>query len=237
MIAGLVYPFLVLLIATGVFVFTWRTLFPVIRTALPGMLEQDMPDWFQWLTWTVDRGGAGLLVVWILVVFLGGYWLLRSRSAIWFGTGWRGGPSLSAVNAAGRTATFAEMLALLIEQQVPLVESLELAGASSGDRRIWQAAGDLADQIRSGQRHGTSPRGLPPLLSWLILTNAPAPQLVKVLRQSAAGFRERAHRIAIFLGIYLPILLSAAVGTVVVVYYAALVMTPFLYLLNQLALP
>jgi general secretion pathway protein F len=237
MIAGLVYPLLVLLIATGVFLFTWRELFPLMRSVLPGMIDKQMPTWFQWLTWTVDQGGVGLLGMWLFVAFLLVVWFVRSRSAAWFGVSWSGWTALSVVDSAGRTATFAEMLALLIEQQVPMIEALELAGATSGDRRIQRAAEGIAERVRSGQRGGPVPRGLPPLLTWLVLTNAPTLQLVKILRQSAEGYRERAQRIAVFVGIYLPILLSAAVGTMVAVYYSILVLTPFFYLLNELAQP
>ncbi len=237
MIVGFVYPVIVLLIATAVFVFTWWKLFPVMSRAIPSMIEQQTPNWFQWLAWTVEQGGIWLMVGWMLMVFLGGIWFVRSQSAARFGTGWSRWPSVGAVNAAGRTATFAEMLALLIEHQVPLVEALSLAAASSGDRKIRIAADMIAERIRAGSQGGPAPRGLPPLLSWLILTNAPTAQLVKTLRQTAAGLRERAHRLSIFLGIYLPIVLSAAVGSVVVVYYATLVMAPFYYLLLQLAQP
>jgi type II secretory pathway component PulF len=125
----------------------------------------------------------------------------------------------------------------LIEHQVPLVEALSLAAAASGDRRIRKGADELAERIRSGKVGGAAPRGLPPLLSCLILTNAPTMQLVKTLRQTAASLRERALRISISLGIYLPIVLSATVGAIIAAYYAILVMTPFYYLLNQLAQP
>jgi type II secretory pathway component PulF len=237
LIAGLMYPIIVFFIATLVFLFTWSTLFPVMQRILPDLVEQEMPNWFQWLTWTVERGGLSLFVAWVVLVVLAATWFARTHHALHFGTSSGRWPSISAVNHAGRTASFAEILALLIEHQVPLFDSLTLAGAASGDRRIRNAADELAKRVRLGALTGSTPRGLPPLLSWLILTNISTPQLAKVLRQTARGLHDRAVRQSITLAVYLPIFLSATVGAAVAVYYAILVMTPFYYLLLQLSQP
>ena len=238
LIVALVYPLIVFSIATTVFTFTWTQLFPVMRRILPSLLDrQEMPQWFQWLTWSVDQGGVFLNVTWIVIVIVLAIWFIRSHQALQFGTGYRGWPSIGMVNAAGRSATFAETLALLIEHQVPLAEALSLSGAASGDRRVQAAADQLAARVTSGQRVGATPPGLPPLLSWLILTNAPTPQLVKALRQTAVGLRERALRASIAIGVYLPIMLSASLGAVIAIYYAILVMIPFYYLMLQLGQP
>jgi type II secretory pathway component PulF len=234
---SLVYPLIVLWIASVIFSFTWAKLFPVMQIAVPSLLDHEMPKWFQYLSWSVERGGLWLFLVWAGVFLVAAIWIVGSNRALRFAGGSFWLPSIGIVNSAGRTATFAEMLALLIEHQVPLVEALPLAAAASGDRRISAGAEQLTERIRSGNIGGAAPRGLPPLLSWLILTNAPTLQLVKTLRQTAASLRERAMRISISLGIYLPIVLSATVGAIIAAYYAILVMTPFYYLLHQLAQP
>lgn len=231
------YPVMLLLFATTIFVFTWQVLFPVLKRSMVIMLEAQLPNWMQWLQWTSEQGHWWLVVLWSLVFVLGGTWFIRSRRASRFATGWRRWPSIGTVNAAGRVATFAEILALLVEQQVPLPESLYLAGVSCGDRRIGIAAANLAERIRSGEVAGPTPRGMPPLLSWLILTNASSRQLVHALRQTAEAQREYAVRVSLFLGLYLPIVLSAIVGAVLAVYYGILVLSPFIYLLYELGKP
>jgi type II secretory pathway component PulF len=236
-VASFVYPLILLLLATVVFVFTWRVVFPQLRESIGSLVEKTPPTWLQWLTLTSDYGFVWLASIWGVVIVLGGIWLIRSRRASRFATGWRRWPTIGSVNAAGRSAAFAEMLALLLEQQVPFIEALCLAGAANGDRRIRAAAENLADRIRSGQKAGPAPPGMPPLLSWLILTNAPSAQLIRILRQTAASQREYAQRVGVFLAVYLPIVFSAIVGGCIAVYYAVLMMVPFIYLLYELGQP
>lgn len=237
MIVGAIYPAIVLLIATALFTFTWTKLFPVIRSVAPDLIDHEMPAWFRWLTWSVDHSGAWLFAGWVIIVLGGITWWFRSRGAAYFGVSRWQWLSFDAVATAGRSASFAEILALLIEHQVPIAEALSLAGAASSDHRVEGAARSLADRVRSGTVVGPAPRGLPPLMCWLILTSAPSVQVVKTLRQYAETLRERAQQASLFLGIYLPIFLSAAVGAVVAAYYVLLVMAPFYFLLYQLSQP
>jgi hypothetical protein len=72
-------------------------------------------------------------------------------------------------------------------------------------------------------------------LSWLILTGAHHQHLVKSLRQTAAGYRRRARLLGAWLGIYLPIFLSAGVGGTVVLMYVVLSLAPFYNLLFELS--
>jgi len=51
----------------------------------------------------------------------------------------------------GRMATFAEVLAMLVHQQVSLPESLVLAAETSGDRALVDAARHIADRLKRGE--------------------------------------------------------------------------------------
>jgi type II secretory pathway component PulF len=133
-------------------------------------------------------------------------------------------------------ATFAEILATLVDQHIPLDEAVTLAAAAAGGRELRQASEQLTDSLRRGDL-SAPPRGIPPLLSWLIVTSASQPYLSRALRHSAAAYRRRAARISIFLGTYLPIFLSAFVGGAISLYYVLLTMSPFYYLLYQLGQP
>ena len=237
LVIAFIYPVVLILSATAIFIFTWQVLFPTLRRSITNILEAQLPNWLQWLEWSSVHGYWWLVALWSLVFLLGGTWLIRSRRASHFAAGWRRWPSIGSVNAAGRVATFAEILALLVEQQVPLSEALCLAGTSCGDRRIRIAAATLAHRIISGEITGPTPRGMPPLLSWLILTNATSRQLVHALRQTAEAQREYAVRVSLYLSIYLPIIFSAIVGAVLALYYVILVMSPFIYLLYEMGQP
>lgn len=237
MVIAFVYPCVLILFATAIFIFTWQMLLPVLLQTISQVLESQLPDWLRWLQWTSDHGNWGLIALWLFFALFCGTWFIRSRRAANFGRGWRRWPSIGSVNAAVRVATFSEILALLLEHQVSMPEALHLAGTSCGERRISIAAATLAEQIRSGEIKHQVPTGMPPLLSWLILTNASPRQLVHALRQTAESQREYAARVSLILGIYLPIVLSAIVGGLLALYYAILVMSPFIYLLYELGQP
>ena len=59
--------------------------------------------------------------------------------------------SLTAAFYAGRLATFADVMALLVEQEVPLDEAVILAADSSGDQGLRDTSRELAEWIRRGQ--------------------------------------------------------------------------------------
>ena len=59
-----------------------------------------------------------------------------------------------------RTATFLEILALLVENHTPLDEAVTLAGEASGDRQTLRAARQLAAMLRTVS--GCGPCDAPP---------------------------------------------------------------------------
>jgi type II secretory pathway component PulF len=134
-------------------------------------------------------------------------------------------------------ATFAEVLAMLVEQHVPLQEALPLAGAAAGGKSVEAAATTLAEALQRGDTSIPPPPGIPPLLSWLILASPRQPELVRALRHSADVYRRRAIRMSAFLGSYLPIFLSAFIGGMIALYYVVLTMAPVYYLMHQLGQP
>ena len=69
-----------------------------------------------------------------------------------------------------RTATFLELLALLVENQTPLPEAMVLAAEASGDPATLQAARQLAAALENGQTQPARRQpALPPLIRWLLL--------------------------------------------------------------------
>jgi len=59
-------------------------------------------------------------------------------------------PGVSRITADQRRASLAELLALLVEHEVPLHEGLRLAARASGDRKLTSAAQQMADGAEQG---------------------------------------------------------------------------------------
>jgi len=238
---SLLYPLIVLAVAYTLFVF-------VVGFWVPVML--DAYDAFDLSTAGVREPALAIrqsAVWWVpvlpLVVLLAVViWWYRSGRAIavasqsrrWFG--WL--PSLGRLLRMGRMATFAEVLALLVEQQVPMDQAVVLAADASGDRTVSAASRQLAEQIQRGQTGSAAfavPAGFPPLLAWLIVGDRRQTNINAALRQTADSYRGRALRLADWLTFYLPILLTVIIGGTATLALAIAVFGPWFNLLYRLA--
>jgi hypothetical protein len=108
----------------------------------------------------------------IAIVVLGAVWWFRSGRAARAQVSGRLSqlaflPSLSRMSKAGRMASFADVLRLLVEHRVPLPEALSLAGDATGDRRLAAGARQMAEQIARGDdRASSGAAGAASRLSW-----------------------------------------------------------------------
>jgi type II secretory pathway component PulF len=93
-------------------------------------------------------------------------------------------------------ANFADLLALLIEHEVPLGEGLRLAADTTADQRLQRAACRLAETVERGESTGTAilpeNRDLPPFLSWVLNQGGRGSNPVRLLRHAAGFYRRRA---------------------------------------------
>jgi general secretion pathway protein F len=237
MIVSLVYPIAVLFIATNLFYFTAFKTAPVMLR-VHEMLGIENPWWYESFVHLGQYGRELLSGFWFVTICIGGIWLYRSsRATAITDRGLRGLPNVARILHVCRMATFADVLAMMIEQQVALDEAVVLAAEASGDRILVQASGTIAERIRGGERTAPLPKGFPPLLGWLINSDTQRFHLAKSLRQTADSYRRRAMNMGNWLTIYLPILLSAGVGGTIAMLYVLIVMAPFYNLLYQLSLP
>lgn len=137
-------------------------------------------------------------------------------------------------------ASFADVLRLLIEHRVPLPQALLLAGEASGDRRLEASARRMAEHLEGGG-DGPLPResgaGFPPLLSWLLAGSAPEGQLTSALDHLGRAYRHEAARLTHWFSVYLPLLLTAAVGGTIVFLYALAVLGPVFRLMQVMGQP
>ena len=233
-IISMTYPLIVLLVASIVLWFSSRYTQPVVFTSYAAM-NVEPPVWYQWLNWIAERTSVILNVAWVTIAALVVVWLIRSGRAMAVQGGRLGGlPTVRHLLRAARMATFAELLALLVEQNLPLHEAIRLAGGASGDAQLAGISRKLSERIQAGQGIERFPQGFPPLLGWLLCGGCGQSALVRTLRQAADSYRRQFDQLATWLGLYVPMLLSAAVGGVVALYYVLVVMAPFYNLLYQL---
>ncbi len=160
----------------------------------------------------------------------------RRRGKRWFSERY---PTVGNLLFAGRMATFAETLALLIEHEVPLGEAVGLSADASGDRRLRESGHQLAEQLRRGERpSGVSAlSGIPPVLAWLLVGSADRSQMISALRRAADSYRRRAKHMNRWLSLYLPIWLTTAIGGTAAVLYAIVVIGPWSQILFELGQP
>ncbi|MGE0760153.1 MAG: type II secretion system F family protein, partial [Pirellulaceae bacterium] len=237
MTQGFVYPVLLGIIATVVFLFSVHftlpfagTMFDLADMAVPRSYQSLMTLSF-WIAWMLPW-------LWLVLTAVLALTWYRARHAAFLGTdrpGWL--PSLGHVRRAGRMATFAEVMALLVDHEVPLVEAVGLAAAAGGGRELREAGATLMNDLERGRPAAEAPRGFPPFLAWLLTTSRHSAQLAQALRHAAAAYRRRAVQTSVALGTFLPIFLSAILGGIVALYFVCLTLGPFYFVLYQLALP
>ena len=240
--AGFLYPLLVVLVAWGLFVLFTVVIAPAVLDAYVGFAMPGRGPLILLAEWGKSAVYWGPVVP-VAVVLLAGWWWVRSGRASFLQPqssglllAWL--PWLGRMLRSFRTATFTEVLALLVENRVPLPEGIMLAAEASGDRKMWQTARQIADRLSRGQ---TLPSGegrgggFPPLLTWLIQSNQHRAALLPALEHAAKIYRQRALRQAEFARVFLPILLSVAIGGSVTLFYALLVFVPWLSLLYSLS--
>lgn len=246
---ALVYPLAVVALAYGLFVFLVVRLAPTTLGAYESLTSSSDPilTSMVWLGETAKWWAVWPpLVVLLLLVFR---WYRSGRASVTQGRAgtarapgfFRGGWASAGQSLRdGRMATFAEMLSLLIKQQVPLQEAIVLAADASGDRGLSRAAREIADRQQAGEvlaDRGAIPAPFPPLLGWLVMAGADHPGISGTLLETAAGYRQRAARAATWTAMYLPILLTAVFGGAATVLQGVATFGPICRMLYELGQP
>lgn len=235
LVLAAIYPTLVLVVAYCLLLMVSSFLFPRLMDFYADLGEpapvvltqfQDVVSISSWLA------PIALLVL--------GFWCLtagqRSVPARRLGNsrfGWAR-PVLQTLQD-GRIAAYVEVLRLLVKQNVPLPEAMELAGDASGDSGLHRASLDTAKRLRDGEiRSGTLPREFPPLLGWVLLSGQDRPRLGRTLQIIADKYRHRAARSAAVVSIYAPVIFTALFGGMVVLVQALIILGPVWQVFHEL---
>ncbi|NUQ65881.1 MAG: type II secretion system F family protein [Pirellulales bacterium] len=241
-IGSFVYPLLLFLLGWTFLVFFVLKIAPGLAKSMGdfGALGSDVMATVA--GWGRSAEYWGPAVPLAVLVLIGAWWFLSARASLvqpysaGMALGWI--PWMRGVLKSLRMATFTEVLATLVENQVPLPESLELAGETSGDRQTVEASRRLADAVRRGEPVAAGERWvghrLPPLVRWLLAAGEQRGALLTALRQAAETYRRRAERQAEMARLYVPVLATVLVGGAMVTVEATLVFGSWASLLKAL---
>jgi len=185
------YPLLVLMVGWALFAFFTSRIAPVL---LDGLDRIEMPSrtLFGWMTtWGQSADYWGPIGLGVFALLAGAWWYLSTRVGVLESgrtgrlLGWM--PWIGRTLHWSRTATFVDVLALLVESSVPLEEAVPLAAGASGSRKLKAGAENAADALRRGETF-TAPdalddlAGLPPLLRWMMAVGRRRGALLPALR-------------------------------------------------------
>lgn len=195
------------------------------------------PPWLLRLGFRLGEAAAGLWMLGpiLLVLLVAALWVSGRTGSL--------GPLVLVPFAAKsvgefRTASFCDLLSLLVGQGVPLPEALLLAGRGAGDARIAADAERLAGEARTGAAFAEGVRScesLPKSVRWILAAGQRDGSLPAAATHAAALLRRRATRRMSWIRTVVPVFLVAVIGGTVVLGYALMLWIPFVNLLNQLS--
>jgi type IV pilus assembly protein PilC len=118
-----------------------------------------------------------------------------------------------------RMASFSDLLALLVQYEVPLPEAVSLAGRSTTDPELAHACAEVEHDLRQGESLSVAldrQPAVPAMVTWMIAVGEPRGMLAGSLRQLSEIYHRRSALRANLLRSVLPPFLVVAVGLSVV---------------------
>jgi general secretion pathway protein F len=236
---ALIYPAILVVMAYGLFIGFVTVMAPRLEVGFRSLgasaasiaLLSGIGRW-AWL-W----GPIGL----VMLVMLARAWMRSGRvSALEAEFGGVPGlviPGIGAMVALTRSGLFADLLALLLENKVPMPDALRLSGRVIGDAKMREASERLADAIERGDRiqdalPPATSQAFPPMLRWLMSAGAVRGDLPQALRVAARTYRERAAARGELQRLVIPMILLVGVGGTAVFLYGLTLFVPFTELLE-----
>ncbi len=233
-----VNPLLVVSLTYVLFTFWLRKLAPVylamadewevnIRWARPIVvwLTQTMPVW----NWVLPGLFVGIILwSWFRSASGMGEWSLLDVPTLGIVRG------IGRMRRAGQNAALCEQLAILLEHGLPLAEALRLIGGTLTSRPLSRATLEFAEQLERGQI-ARPPRPFPPLLACILLDSRNGGALSGNLRQMAANYHDEVRRRGVWLGTWVPAILTLAFGGGLVTVHMLVMLGPWIALMQKMA--
>ncbi len=150
---SLVYPTLLVVMVLSMFTFLITYVVPQFALLYQNMDAQLPPLTLFMLDVGTHAQRYGPFIAILLVVAIVGFWRWRAtdRGAERIDRAVLATPIVGPIWLKYQVANFSRMLSTLLTGGLPLVPSLETAGASMGSRRILKGLGEAANRVREGQ--------------------------------------------------------------------------------------
>ncbi|MBW1943645.1 MAG: type II secretion system F family protein [Deltaproteobacteria bacterium] len=192
---ALAYPLFLLLISTVIVIFLMSFVMPKVISVFEGMklalpwstraliLMTHFMEQFWWLVALAMVGVVGALYAWVKTEAGGLLWD-RMRLRI---------PLFGKLHHKAAIARFSRTLSILLKSGIPLVDSLEIARLSMGNRIMEDAVKETARLVGEGQDFATPIKKtgrFPPLVVQLIRAGEQSGELEDMLAKSAEVYEE-----------------------------------------------
>ena len=238
---ALVYPLIVLSLTWVLGLFVAVQIAPVMVSMLTefDVTSPAVHNAFERIVYTLPIWGA--LIPLVFALYMAWVWYASGRASLGFelhpvlSFGALG--TLARMQRASRYASLAELLSLLVTNDVPLPDAVRLASGSLGSSRIAAGGEKLADRLARGEPVHDAPPGFPPLLAWMLAAGYSKEHLVRSLSRTAEVYRDEVTRRSQWLAVYAPLMLTIVVAGGAVVIYAALTLGPWLAIMRRLTFP
>ena len=140
---------------------------------------------------------------------------------------------LARVAALSRQAIFFDCLALMIRNEVPLHEAIQLSSAATGNPKFAKAGQQWSESLARGEKVDF-PLELSPLGKWLVQGNNQSESFARWLQLSATRYHREATRLSEWLSSALPVFLTLCIGGSAVLIYALSLFLPWVAIMQNL---
>jgi len=175
--------------------------------------------------------GGGVLVAWALF-----YWTTAGRRArLWLVYRI---PLVGTLIRAARMTAFTELLALLVEHEVPLLEAFRLAGQASSDPFMARKVERVHELLSRGVPLAEAFRGrglVPEWIAWMTGAGEQRGGLAEALRHIAGVYRRQVESRASLLRSILPPIIVLATAGILIFVFAVAMLLPLIKLLEGLS--
>ncbi len=240
-IDALFYPCIVLLFGLGLFGFLFSYVLPQFQD-----IYKDFGFRLPWITELMFRAGREwfqylLLPLVALVVLVVAFYVAmrvtRGGRLLWARLLYAV-PVVGTMLRASRLAAFAELLAILVEHDLPLPEAFRLAGEASSDPVMADLARQIEKDLAGGAPLAQALRGrglVPEWVSWMTGLGERRGKLGDTLRQVATMYRRQVEMRASLLKSVLPPFFIILIAGLFVFLFVFVLMLPMVKLLEALS--
>lgn len=238
---GLLYPLIVCCLAYAGLIALCMLFVPVLEDLY--LTLQMQPG----LGLSVLQGLRDTLPVWVAVppaiLLIALIWALSVRSSqstasmpTTSAPSWL--PGMSQAIYWQRCANFADGLATLLENDLPVEQGMALAAGAAGDVSLSRGVAEVLAARNVGQvlaDDSLAARRFPPFLRWALLHSAETTGMSRALRMAAAWYRDKSQRRAERIRIATPLLACVVLGGSATLLYGLALFMPVVEMLRQLA--